>query len=84
MPPSELEDEIQITLTRADALVLFELLARETTEATEGIRFADDAELYALWRLEGRLEKQLHEIISPDYSSLLAAARLSVSKLPAG
>ena len=84
MLPDGLDDEIQIALTRADALVLFELLARETTEATDGIKFADVAELHALWRLEGRLEKTLHEIISPNYGPLLSAARLWLRNLPAG
>jgi hypothetical protein len=37
--------------------------------------FADKAEERVLWTLEGILEKQLVEILSPDYKALLQAAR---------
>ena len=81
---AELDDKMTIEMTRADAVVLFELLSRETDRAVEKIDLNDSSELHALWRLEGRLEKALPEIFSPDYADILDAARERLRNPPAG
>lgn len=76
---------ISLRLSRAQALVVFELLSRETTEKDDSISFIDPSELHALWNIEGQLEKQLFvELISEDYASLLAKAREEWRNPPAG
>ena len=69
-------DTIQLTMTRNEALVLFEWLA---SFETKGAQLAiDEAEQTVLWGVESQLEKALHEILSPDYDKLLAAAKRHV------
>ncbi len=67
------ENQVGLTLTRAEALVLFELLARLETSAA--VPFADPAEQRVLWRLGGQLEKLLTEPLAPDYQDLVTEAR---------
>jgi hypothetical protein len=55
---------ITIKLTNKEALVLFEFLSRFDDE--NAYSFADQAEQRVLWSMEGMLEKQLVEILSPD------------------
>lgn len=74
-PKDRLDDKVTFELTRAQALIIFELLARETPEPTEHLTLIDSSELHALWALEGRLEKMLEEILSPGYSEILSIAR---------
>lgn len=65
-----------ITLTRAEALVLFEWLQRhEDRNTTPG----DDAERAALWNLSALLERELVEPFKDDYSELLAAAKAELA-----
>jgi hypothetical protein len=66
-------DKMTVTLSRDEALVLFEWLARfnQTSDAT----FADQAEQRVLWNLEAVLEKTLAEPFAGDYDKLLAEAR---------
>jgi hypothetical protein len=68
--------KITVDLTNKEALVLFEFLRRFDDE--NSYTFADQAEERVLWTLEGILEKQLVEIFSPDYKTLLLAAREEV------
>jgi hypothetical protein len=72
--------EVTLTLTKAEALVLFEWLARVDEAALE---FAHPAEQTVLWELEGQLEKTLVEPFSPEYDKLLAEARKQVGDEPA-
>jgi len=63
---------VRITLEDDEALVLFELLASRTVEATSA------PERNALTALQGLLEKQLVGPFSANYAQLLAAARSSL------
>lgn len=66
---------IEISLDSAEALVLFDLLASEKLNP-----HVDAPERIALWALEGKLEKQLTEPLSPEYDNLLHAARKSLGE----
>ena len=68
--------DVSLKLTRAEALVLFEWLARHDTAAAQ--RVEDSAERKVLWNLEGQLEKALQELFDPNYSSLVEDARRKV------
>jgi hypothetical protein len=66
--------EINLNLTKNEALVLFDFLARFNQKEHNDI-FQDQAEQKMLWLLEGQLEKQLTEPFSPDYKDIIKAAR---------
>lgn len=70
------EEGVHISLTWAEALVLFEWLVRE--ERTEALHFAHLAEERVLWGLEAQLEKSLVDVLAADYPERLAEARQSV------
>ncbi len=65
-------EKITIELTNKEALVLFEFLRRFDEE---NYSFADQAEQRVLWDMQCSLEKQLVEVISPDYVGFLKEAR---------
>lgn len=67
-------DEIAIRLTRDQALVLFEWLAR-TGAADQPVEFEDQAEQRVLWDLESALESVLTEPLREDYRALVKTAR---------
>jgi hypothetical protein len=68
------QQKINLTVTKDEALVLFEFLARfNQTEHPE--IFEDQAEQKTLWILEGQLEKQLVEPFRPDYKDIINEAR---------
>ena len=71
-------DEIAITLTRDEALVLFELSARYVEK--ESLTIEHPGEEAALWRLNGAFEKALTEPLLPDYLDRLAAARVRLAE----
>jgi hypothetical protein len=66
-------EEYVLTLTNAEAVVLFELVSRFRT--TDVLEFEDRAEAQALWNLCCLLEKQLVEPFDPNFKMLLHAAR---------
>lgn len=68
-----MSDSVRLELTRDEALVLFEFLAR--CDDNETLTLEDQAEERVLWKLEGLLEKQLVEIFDPSYKSLVESAR---------
>jgi hypothetical protein len=70
------EKKIGLELTPAEALVLFEWLARSDSENTLPVAHA--AEQQVLWSLEGQLERVLQEVLSADYQTLLEEARRKV------
>ena len=70
-------DEISLGLSRDQALVLFEWLAR-TVAREQPAAFEDQAEQRVLWDLEAALEKHLVEPLKSDYRELLEAARRRV------
>lgn len=67
-------EEISIGLTRDQALVLFDWLAR-SSDAGEPAAFADQAEQRALWDVEAMLESVLVEPFRDDYREVLEGAR---------
>lgn len=73
------QDDVTITLTPAEALVLFEWLAR--TDDAQNLPTDHPAELRALWRLEGKLEKQINLLFSSEYKSALEEARSELVRL---
>ena len=68
--------EVQLSLSRNEAIVLFEFLSRYTD--TGKLAIEDQAEQRVLWDLCAMLESQLHEPISPDYDGILERARAAV------
>ena len=73
-------NSISVHLSRDEALVLFEFLAREAEAGAEVLRFEHPAELHALWRVEAQLEKALTEIFSPSYGEILERARQALKE----
>lgn len=74
-------DDVNVTLDRSVALVLFDFLARAADEE-EGELLADalqhKAELPALWAALSALENVLPEPFAADYSAQIKAARAKV------
>ncbi len=70
------DQTVHLQLTRAEALVLFEWLAR--MEAAGKLPVDDPAEEQVLWRLEGQLESMLREPLEPNYKEAVEAARKEV------
>ena len=69
------EEHFEISLTRSEALVLFEWLANDES----GQRKAPDkAENAVLLKIEAQLESKLVEIVNPDYRNLVDAAKLKI------
>jgi len=66
------EEHVEISLTRSEALVLFEWLAND--EAGQR-KIPDKAEDAVLLRIEAQLESKLVEIVKPDYRNLVDAAK---------
>ena len=69
--------ELNITLTKDEALVLFEFLSRFNEKEQKGI-FEDQAEEKTLWLVEGQLEKQLSEPFMTNYEDIIDNARNKV------
>ena len=70
------DDRLNISLTRSEALVLFDLLARYSESDRPDIE--DQAEQRVLWDICCSLESGLTEPVHPDYRSLLQKARKRV------
>lgn len=67
---------VTITLTRDQALVLFEWLSRE--DAKNYIPIEHQAEKKVLWEVEGQLERLLVEPLQADYATAICVARKRV------
>ena len=65
-------NEVDIKLTRNQALVLFDWLAEMDNDNIE------IAAQQVLWRLEGILEESLVEVVQPDYKEKVAAAKAAL------
>jgi hypothetical protein len=76
MTSPEVDRTVYLRLTRAEALVLFEWLAR--VDAAKNLPVEDPAEEQVLWRLEGQLESALLEPLGPNYKEAVEAARKEV------
>jgi hypothetical protein len=67
-------DKLNIELTKQEALVFYDFLARLNQQEQKAL-YEDQAEERVLWDLECLLEKQLIEPFSKDYDKLIAQAR---------
>lgn len=65
-----------LTISRAEAIVLFEFLSRFTNDDSLGIEAS--AEEKILWQLHGQLEKSLVEPFSDKWNEILESARKTV------
>ena len=72
------DDKLNISLTRCEALVLFDFLARINLESNQNI-IADQAEQRVLWDLEAILEKQLPEVVDSKYCEKVNEARKQIN-----
>jgi hypothetical protein len=70
------QDDVRISLTQDEALVLFEWLSR-IDEQTNDFRdlVEDQAEQRALWNLSCLLERELVQPFSANYAELVEQAR---------
>ncbi|WP_127559257.1 hypothetical protein [Saccharospirillum alexandrii] len=66
-------DEVEIRLTKDEALVLFEFLSRFSNE--DKLSIQDQAEARALWNLTCVFEKTLAEPFSVDWNEIVERAR---------
>ncbi len=71
-----MDDSVTLTIGKAEALVLFDLLADFRDQTHLPIR--DHAQRATLWFLECCLEKELAEPFSPAYDLVLEEARQAV------
>ena len=72
------EEDVKITLTRDEALVLFEFLSRYSDDKEE-LRIIDQSEQRVLWDIQAMLESTLVEPINnPNYEERIARARAAV------
>ena len=71
-------EDLEITLTRDEALVLFELLFRFAQEKELSIRH--EAESQVLWNVLTYLENSLHEPFGAEYEELFIQARDNLIK----
>jgi hypothetical protein len=71
------DDEICIRFSRAEALVLFEWLAR--VDDAKAAPIEHPAEQKVLWLLEGQLEKQV-PVFATNYKQLVEDARTIVDE----
>jgi hypothetical protein len=70
------DGEVLLTLSKSEALVLFEWLA--SLDASQIPLFAHPSEEKVLWKIEGQLESVLPEPFAPNYRELLTQARRAV------
>lgn len=68
------EENINIELTKDEAIVLFEFLTRFNNQNNPDI-FDDQAEQRVLWNFESLLEKKLTAPFRPDYLDIVKKAR---------
>ena len=74
------DNEVKITLTKSEALVLFEMLSRYSDgKIDRSLTVLDSPERQALWNLCCCFEKELAEPFSKKYDELLAAAKADLT-----
>lgn len=72
-------EKIALELTAPEALVLFEWLATRDDREKPLTSKADTATQVVFWSIEAQLEKQLVEILDPNYEAFLKEARERVA-----
>lgn len=68
-----MSEEVNIKLSKDEALVLFEFLSRYSD--SEMLNIEHQSEARALWNLASIFEKELAEPLKKEYGELLEAAR---------
>ena len=71
------DNQLNIGLTRDEAIVLFDFLGR-FNEKDDDSHFEDQAEQRVLWDIECILEKKLAEPFQENYMQILELARKNV------
>ena len=71
------DNQINIGLTKDEAIVLFEYLGRFNEKEDESL-FEDQAEQRVLWDIECILEKELSEPFQENYADVVELARKNV------
>ncbi len=66
-------EEVEVKVTKDEALVLFDFLSRFSNN--ESLNIQDQAEERALWNLTCIFEKALEEPFSREWESIIKAAR---------
>lgn len=69
---------VKVELSNAEALVLYDLLARESRRDASSYAIEHQAEQRVLWDIEAVLESRLTEVVSPRYDELVRLARADV------
>ena len=69
-----ISENVILTTSKSEALVLFEFLVRFNEQAPKEL-FVDQAEQRVLWNLEAYLEKQLTEPFLANYHEIVEKAR---------
>jgi hypothetical protein len=77
MDATSSNDQVRVTLSQEEALVLSAWLLRFNA-AEHATVFEDQAEQRVLWDLEASLEKVLTAPFASNYDDLLASARESI------
>ena len=73
------DGSVNLKLTKAEALVLFDWLHRIDAEASSSqLGQIDQAEQRVLWDFTACLERVLPELFRPDYGDVIAVAHLEV------
>ena len=68
-------EQVSVTFTHDEALVLSDWLARRISEREFAAAVDDRAVWPAIWRINGSLNGQLVEIFDPRYGEILDQAR---------
>ncbi len=71
-----MKEEIQINLSKDEAIILFEFLSRFSNE--EVLEIVDQSEARVLWNILCDLEKDLVEPFSEKYAEILEKARENI------
>lgn len=71
------EQEVSLLLSKAEAIVLLEWLINFNNKEHAEL-FDDQSEEVVLWTLESILERNLSEILDPNYLEILEQARKAV------
>jgi hypothetical protein len=72
-----MDESVTITLNRAEAIVLFEMVSGQGRQ--QEIKIRDKAERGTLWSIECALERELTEPLQDDYLLKLEDARRRVT-----
>ena len=71
-------DNVILTFTKDEAIVLFEWVCNFNNKNPKAESFDDQAEQRVLWNIEADLEKELFEPFKANYNEILIKARENV------